>query len=779
MKKFHSYVCLFLSILIISSVFVISFPTVSATENVNASWEVGDTSEYGLLNDGFVPSIKEPEEGDAFTPTNLSFYDPREINTETPIKNQANVGACWAFASMALFENAVYRNTGLKNSYSEQALRVIASNKLNDIIGGNPDYGNFPIAAKEAKSLVMGLSYLTSRNNPISNHASWVAPNYESDIPFKYLDNNDNDYQLVWPDNINTAYANAYATDTVFINPTPEYIKTYVLDYGAAYLNLSFNTEEHYNPETYAMYNTYYKKDTMHGVAIVGWDDNYPKENFKEGVQPDNDGAYLIKNSWGTNWGDNGYGWVSYEDETLYYNGGVCGVITKVAPVSKNEYMLSYDLTPAVGLFQVDITASNPTVCMANVYDVSDLVDEYGKISKVTFMTDEVKAGYRIYIVPMDADDTTLPTLTELGNHVAYGAVDNSGYITANLTTPYILDENTEKVAVIVCLLNTYQDEVNEDYPNTPKVHLTVEEYNQGFYHPSINQGESFYYSNGTWKDYYAESGPNGNFCIRPTLVRRTPITQNSTLSANQVRYSGEDITVSLNLNGNQLYSIKKSGAFLMYEDDDFTRSGNTVTLKKDFLNGLSDTNSTNIVFNFTDGEPQILTVLPKQNLQTATISGRVAKGQTLTATVQGEDGAVSADDVTYQWQASADGGTTWTNISGATNSTYTLTENEFLNHIRVVANSKQDTVLNYPSTVYSAPTATRVVVYGDADLSGTVEIADATLAQNFVRKSATPDAEQFIATDVDGDGQINIRDCSNIQSYVAKYITIFPIEQN
>ena len=36
-------------------------------------------------------------------------------------------------------------------------------------------------------------------------------------------------------------------------------------------------------------------------IAIVGWDDNYSKENFKaiNGVLPENDGAWLVKNSLG------------------------------------------------------------------------------------------------------------------------------------------------------------------------------------------------------------------------------------------------------------------------------------------------------------------------------------------------------------------------------------------------------------------------------------------------------------------------------------------------
>ena len=54
---------------------------------------------------------------------------------------------------------------------------------------------------------------------------------------------------------------------------------------------------------------------TQHAIAIVGWDDDYAKENFP--VRPAGNGAFLCKNSWGKDFGDNGYFYISYYDGFL------------------------------------------------------------------------------------------------------------------------------------------------------------------------------------------------------------------------------------------------------------------------------------------------------------------------------------------------------------------------------------------------------------------------------------------------------------------------------
>ena len=61
--------------------------------------------------------------------------------------------------------------------------------------------------------------------------------------------------------------------------------------------------------------------------------DNYPKENFPSTCRPSKNGAYLVLNSWGTKWGENGYFWMSYEDSQVEYN--TIG-FTSVEDISEN-----------------------------------------------------------------------------------------------------------------------------------------------------------------------------------------------------------------------------------------------------------------------------------------------------------------------------------------------------------------------------------------------------------------------------------------------------------
>lgn len=100
------------------------------------------------------------------------------------------------------------------------------------------------------------------------------------------------------------------------INKDTETIKRYIMNYGGVFsVTMCDKQLDYYKGGMYRSSDSVDNRG-LHGVLIIGWDDSYSKDNFVY-EKPENDGAWLVLNSWGSNWGNNGYGWVSYKD---YYN---------------------------------------------------------------------------------------------------------------------------------------------------------------------------------------------------------------------------------------------------------------------------------------------------------------------------------------------------------------------------------------------------------------------------------------------------------------------------
>ena len=83
---------------------------------------------------------------------------------------------------------------------------------------------------------------------------------------------------------------------------------------------------------------------TNHAVTIVGWDDMYSRYNFNN--VPQGNGAWICKNSWGPNWGNNGYFWLSYEDAYITYPDfyiNTMAVAYGTTPATTYKYNYQYD----------------------------------------------------------------------------------------------------------------------------------------------------------------------------------------------------------------------------------------------------------------------------------------------------------------------------------------------------------------------------------------------------------------------------------------------------
>lgn len=131
----------------------------------------------------------------------------------------------------------------------------------------------------------------------------------ESDFPnqlFAQISNIDSKVEL--------AKEKAVITNFKYARNISKDIKTvqkYIKNYGAVLVTLDIDNQ--WNNYNGGIYHKERHEGRFHSVVIIGWDDNYSKDNFYY-EKPENDGAWLILNSWGSNWGNNGTAWVSYED---------------------------------------------------------------------------------------------------------------------------------------------------------------------------------------------------------------------------------------------------------------------------------------------------------------------------------------------------------------------------------------------------------------------------------------------------------------------------------
>ena len=207
----------------------------------------------------------------------------RDHNKVTPIRNQDDCGSCWSFATYASLESSLL--TGKQTDFSE--------NHLIDMHGFNSgpcDGGSF--------------------DNSIAYLARWAGPIPEKSYPYQYL------LASTELPATKTALANPYHVQNVeMFSMTRNNVKAAILKYGAVGIVFYYD-KTYYNSSTYGYYYAKSIDDTNHLVAIVGWDDNYSKTNFND--TPSGNGAYLVRNSWGTGWGDKGYFWMSYYDKSLY-----------------------------------------------------------------------------------------------------------------------------------------------------------------------------------------------------------------------------------------------------------------------------------------------------------------------------------------------------------------------------------------------------------------------------------------------------------------------------
>lgn len=296
-------------------------------------------------------------------------YNLTALGKVSPVKDQSLWGTCWAHASIASAESSVMPASPAPD-YSEKSLVNHANFGGWDV----PDGGG---------NAAMAMATFARWNGPVTETADPYPINTWTNSPFaapvKHVQN-------AWyiPPRTNRAVTTG--------------IKAALTNYGAVYSSFYWNTSQFYKPTTRAYYQPPAAADASpgggHAVTIVGWNDNYSKTNFK--TTPAGNGAWLVKNSWGTAWGNGGYFWVSYYDKwfaSAISNGNYrdTAVFRAEAPTNYNR-IYSYDNLGEVSNYKMG--SQNKSGSFANVFTTTSA----GKLKAVGFYTTDVNVPVTVKI---------------------------------------------------------------------------------------------------------------------------------------------------------------------------------------------------------------------------------------------------------------------------------------------------------------------------------------------------------------------------------------------
>lgn len=261
-----------------------------------------------------------------------SRYDLRELGLLTSVKNQGSNGDCWAFAIYAALESYLLKFENASYDFSE--------NNMKNAMYENGTYGT---EFKSGGNHLMAFAYLLRGSGPVNES---LDP-YSSFIPLEDLD------------------IEKYVTGFKYIPLRLDYldndqIKYAILQYGALYAPI-YSKNIRNDGTGYSNISDI----NQHAVAIVGWDDNYSASNFY--YTPPGDGAWIIKNSWGTGKGEEGYFYISYYDSTFP---GVTDqfaaiAITSVENLTEYKKIYQYDI---VGNSYESVGYNSNTVWFANQF---------------------------------------------------------------------------------------------------------------------------------------------------------------------------------------------------------------------------------------------------------------------------------------------------------------------------------------------------------------------------------------------------------------------------
>ncbi len=386
--------------------------------------------------------------------TDLPFsYDYRKVGRNSLVKDQGRFGTCWAFAALTAMETSLMP----KEKYDFAIEHMVLENSYDTNMTDGGDYA-------------MSMAYLTS----------WKGPVLTASDPYGDKETDASLEEVVHVQEIQIIEAKDFNT-----------IKEMVYKYGGVqsslYTNLTgaSSTSKYFNKDAMA-YCYIGTEKPNHDVVIIGWDDNYPKENFVS--QPESNGAFICQNSWGEDFGENGVFYVSYYDTNI----GMHNIVyTGIEKTDNYDNIYQTDLCGVVG----HMGYGKETAYFANVYQAN----KNENVVAAAFHATGKNTKYSIYVV----DDFKSTEDFKRKKLVAEGTVEQKGYYTIDFDRIVGVKEGKKYAVVVKITTPNTQKPIAVEY-QTSSLRAEVD----------ISDGEGYIsWSGNVWES--SEEQHNCNICLK------------------------------------------------------------------------------------------------------------------------------------------------------------------------------------------------------------------------------------------------------------------------
>ena len=356
-------------------------------------------------------------------------YDSRTQNLVTSVKNQLNTNNCWAFSLASNIEtDLLWQNLGSWD-LSEEHLAYFWANRQNDPLGNTADD---QIIRTPSSSNNKG--YHESGNGWVASFflSTWSGMTTEEKVPFSTTQQT-YDSSLAYDTSV-------YMKDAVFANYSVDRMKELLTEYHSVSAMIYMDgSGTFYNASTAASCYPFANL-VNHAVTIVGWDDTYSKDNFAESSCVTDDGAWIVKNSYGPSWGDNGYFYLSYED--LSIRNLLCNTAT-TDPEYPNNYF--YDGAATASFTQ----PLKKGYTIGNIFSAKAGGARNEELGEIVLASKNDGAEYQIQVYT-DIKDTSDPTSGTAAYSVPLSYTQqHAGIETVTLDTPILIRSGSRYSVVL------------------------------------------------------------------------------------------------------------------------------------------------------------------------------------------------------------------------------------------------------------------------------------------------------------------------------------------